>query len=225
MDVGEDLTVEAFGIVDQFDIDRQHHQLFAGGVEVGFERCEAETLDIFVGGEHPMIGRSAIEDSLHIRRSEDMMVGKSEHSGSGIERLNMMDEVLRLCDATNDQRLARQREGRIVQAREIQMLVGRQMELGIHHTHVDRRHRFRAFAHHYTIGIEGPMRQVAQTSPRQHMIVDIEPVVGREQYIESAADRTMLEGIVEHHHIEVRHLFLQRAEKTGTRNTGIVIIA
>jgi hypothetical protein len=88
----------------------------------------------------------------------------------------------------------------------MQLLVGRQMQPVIHHPHIYRTYRIRTFGYHYGIGGQGAVRQIAERTPRQHMIVDIQMIVRREQYRKPASQGPVLHRVIQYHYIQLRYL-------------------
>ena len=168
-----------------------------------------QALDIFLRREDKVEIRGALHDSVDVRRRVMMMIRISHQFSLRIVLAHISHHILRSGDAAQHEGRTLLLHRRVAQSREMQLLERRQVETVIDHAHVYRANAVRALGHHHRVGRQRPARQVAQRAPRQHMIIDIEVVVRREEDGEAAAQGAVLHCIIEHHHIEFRQLTLQ----------------
>ena len=189
--------------------DRERQQGFALCGQQGAQLGGFQALHIFLGSEYPIIGSGPVEDELEVLGGESMVVRESEQLRLRSELLHMREQVLGMSDSGEHEWGTFVGHRCVLDSGKMELLIGRQMETVVDDAHVDRLHRFRALGDHNTVGFEGPGRDIPKPSPREHMIVYVEPVVRREQDREPAAQRTMLEGVIEDDHIQIGHLSLE----------------
>lgn len=117
---------------------RQGDEFFALFEQTGFQIGGLEALHIFLGSEHKIKGFCTLDDLLQFSFGEDMMIGERHELRMRIEGLHVLQEILGLRYTAEYERRTLLLYGRIVDACEMEMLIGGQMESVIDHPHVNR---------------------------------------------------------------------------------------
>lgn len=180
---------------------RQSDEGFTLLQQLIFEGSETQALEVFLGSEHEVKISGTFENSLDVSFRKRMMVCEGHELRLVVLTLNMLEEQPGLSDAAEDEGCTGKGNGRISDARKMKLLEGEWSELVVHDTHLDGRHRFGALSDDDRIYLVCTGRQVSKGAPRQHMIIYVQMVISGEKDIQPASDRTMLEGVIKHNHI------------------------